>query len=424
MSALSLVFAPQLPWWLLALLAIVALLLAGIAFWRRARGAIWRAVFLALLLAFLANPILRREERAPLDDLVLLLSDHSPSQSLADRPTQLATAAKTLQERLARLPGVEVREVTLDGDHRQGSLLFSRLREAMAESDRARLGAVIALTDGQIHDAPTDPAAVAGARYDPQTNADIAAYEIAFTYCIEGRPLRGSLYPALPVLFRRGRASFVQDGHTEKLRIDGQVRPLRNRLLHDDRKSLERWLQSQARYQAYEAEKLSTRPWSDLGWADRPRYMADVNADIDEIYGHFPALQPLRERTAGYLSGGEMQMLLLGRALMARPRLLLLDEPSMGLAPRIVHELFERVAAVRAQRRMSVLLVEQNARAALRIADHGYVMENGRIVLHGSRDELESNEDIREFYLGLGGAQGRRSYRDVKHYKRRKRWLG
>jgi len=102
-------------------------------------------------------------------------------------------------------------------------------------------------------------------------DADTAAYEIAFTYCIEGRPLRGSLYPALPVLFRRGRASFVQDGHTEKLRIDGQVRPLRNRLLHDDRKSLERWLQSQARYQAYEAEKLSTRPWADLGWADRLR---------------------------------------------------------------------------------------------------------------------------------------------------------
>jgi branched-chain amino acid transport system ATP-binding protein len=150
----------------------------------------------------------------------------------------------------------------------------------------------------------------------------------------------------------------------------------------------------------------------------------EVAEDIEQVYGYFPRLKDLRERTAGYLSGGEMQMLLLGRALMARPKLLLLDEPSMGLAPRIVHELFERVAQVRAQRQMSVLLVEQNARAALRIADHGYVMENGRIVLHGSRDELERNEDIREFYLGLGGAQGRRSYREVKHYKRRKRWLG
>jgi len=102
---------------------------------------------------------------------------------------------------------------------------------------------------------------------DPST----AAYEIAFTYCIDGLPLRGSLYPSLPVLFRRGRASFMQDGHTEKLRIDGPVVRLRNRLLHDDRKTLERWLQSQVRYQAYEAEKLTMRPWSELGWADRLR---------------------------------------------------------------------------------------------------------------------------------------------------------
>jgi glycosyltransferase involved in cell wall biosynthesis len=101
--------------------------------------------------------------------------------------------------------------------------------------------------------------------------ATTAAYEIAFTYCIDGRPLRASLYPALPVLFRRGKARFVQDGHTEKLRIDGTVEPMRNRLLHDDRKSLERWLQSQSRYQAQEAEKLSTRPWSALSWPDRLR---------------------------------------------------------------------------------------------------------------------------------------------------------
>jgi glycosyltransferase involved in cell wall biosynthesis len=102
-------------------------------------------------------------------------------------------------------------------------------------------------------------------------DAATAAYQIAFTYCIGGRPLRASLYPALPLLFRRGRAEFVQDGHTEKLRIDGPVLPLKNRLLHDDRKSLERWLQSQARYQAAEAEKLTSRDWSDLGWADRLR---------------------------------------------------------------------------------------------------------------------------------------------------------
>lgn len=102
-------------------------------------------------------------------------------------------------------------------------------------------------------------------------DAATAAYEIAFTYCIDGRPLRASLYPALPVLFRRGRARFEQDGHTEKLRIDGPVVKLANRLLHDDRKSLERWLQSQSRYQAQEAEKLTTRPWSSLGWPDRVR---------------------------------------------------------------------------------------------------------------------------------------------------------
>jgi branched-chain amino acid transport system ATP-binding protein len=147
---------------------------------------------------------------------------------------------------------------------------------------------------------------------------------------------------------------------------------------------------------------------------------AEVAEDMESVYGYFPALTPLRHRTAGFLSGGEMQMLLVGRALMARPRLLLFDEPSMGLAPRIVHDLFERIEQINKQRGTSVLLVEQNARAALRISDYGYVMESGRVVLHGRREELESNEDIREFYLGLGG---RRSYRDVKHYKRRKRWL-
>ncbi|MEY4712014.1 MAG: hypothetical protein RIS88_1464 [Pseudomonadota bacterium] len=151
---------------------------------------------------------------------------------------------------------------------------------------------------------------------------------------------------------------------------------------------------------------------------------AQIAADLEEVYGYFPHLKGLRERTAGFLSGGEMQMMLVGRALMARPSLLLLDEPSMGLAPMIVQELFERIAQVRIRRAMSVLLVEQNARAALRIADYGYVIENGRVVLHGAAKDLSNNEDIREFYLGLGGSEGRRSYREVKHYKRRKRWLG
>ncbi len=149
-----------------------------------------------------------------------------------------------------------------------------------------------------------------------------------------------------------------------------------------------------------------------------------VRADMERVYGYFPLLAGLRARTAGFLSGGEMQMLLLGRALLARPRLLLLDEPSIGLAPMLVREIFERVGAIRDEQGFAVLLVEQNAGAALRIADYGYVLENGRIVLRGTRAELEANEDIREFYLGLTVSEGRRSFRDVKHYKRRKRWLG
>ena len=160
MSAFSLVFAPHLPWWTLALLAAVATIAVGLAAWSRARGAVWRAVFLALLLAFLANPILRREERAPVSDLVLLVRDRSPSQGLAERSAQTEAAAAELRERLARLPAVDVREVEVDGAGREGTRLFTRLREAVSVSDRGRLGAVIALTDGQVHDAPDDPAAL------------------------------------------------------------------------------------------------------------------------------------------------------------------------------------------------------------------------------------------------------------------------
>ena len=157
MSATSLVFAPHLPWWAIALLALPATALVALAFWRRARGAAWRALFLALLLLFLANPILRREDRAPLDDLVVMVSDRSPSQGLGDRPRQTAEAEAALRERIERMPGIELRELRLDGESRQGSRLFTRLQEGLAESDRSRLGAVIALTDGQAHDAPADP---------------------------------------------------------------------------------------------------------------------------------------------------------------------------------------------------------------------------------------------------------------------------
>ena len=145
--------------------------------------------------------------------------------------------------------------------------------------------------------------------------------------------------------------------------------------------------------------------------------------DLDLVYTYFPRLKDRRGQTAGYLSGGEQQMLAIGRALMARPRLLMLDEPSLGLAPLLVEEIFGIVRRLNQDLDTTVLLVEQNARRALEIADHGYIMEQGRIVLEGSADELAENPDVKEFYLGLGEGGGRKSYRDVKHYRRRKRWL-
>ena len=145
--------------------------------------------------------------------------------------------------------------------------------------------------------------------------------------------------------------------------------------------------------------------------------------DLDVVYSYFPRLRDLRGHTAGYLSGGEQQMLAIGRALMARPRLLMLDEPSLGLAPRLVADIFEIVKRLNSELHTTVLLVEQNARLALTIADRGYIMEQGRIVLEGPARQLADNPDVKEFYLGLGEGGGRRSYRDVKHYKRRKRWL-
>ncbi|MBZ0305618.1 MAG: ABC transporter ATP-binding protein [Anaerolineae bacterium] len=146
--------------------------------------------------------------------------------------------------------------------------------------------------------------------------------------------------------------------------------------------------------------------------------------DIERVYNYFPKLRDMRKRTSGYLSGGEQQMLVIGRALMSHPKLMMLDEPSLGLAPMLVEEIFEIVGEIRKQDHISVLLVEQNAHAALGLADYGYVMENGRIVMDGPADALANNEDIKEFYLGLSQIGERKSYREVKHYKRRKRWLG
>jgi branched-chain amino acid transport system ATP-binding protein len=148
-----------------------------------------------------------------------------------------------------------------------------------------------------------------------------------------------------------------------------------------------------------------------------------VRDGIERVYVYFPRLKERRHVQAGYLSGGEQQMLVIGRALMAAPRVMLLDEPSLGLAPMLVEEIFSIVGRLNQEQRLTVLLVEQNAAMALTIAEHGYVMESGRIVLEGSAESLRHNADIREFYLGLTDVGARRSYRDVKHYKRRKRWL-
>jgi branched-chain amino acid transport system ATP-binding protein len=149
---------------------------------------------------------------------------------------------------------------------------------------------------------------------------------------------------------------------------------------------------------------------------------AAVRADLDMVYGYFPRLKERRKAQAGYTSGGEQQMCVLGRALMSRPRMILLDEPSMGLAPQLVGEIFEIVRELNENEGVTFLIAEQNTNMALRYARYGYVLENGRVVLDGEADKLRENEDIKEFYLGLS-ASGRRSYRDVKHYKRRKRWL-
>ena len=147
-----------------------------------------------------------------------------------------------------------------------------------------------------------------------------------------------------------------------------------------------------------------------------------LQQDLDMVYGYFPRLAERRHAKAGYVSGGEQQMMVIGRALMARPKLILLDEPSMGLAPQLVSEIFDIVARLNREEGVSFLLAEQNATVALRVADYGYVLENGRVVLDGDAETLRTNEDVKEFYLGLSTA-GRRSYRDVKHYRRRKRWL-
>jgi branched-chain amino acid transport system ATP-binding protein len=148
-----------------------------------------------------------------------------------------------------------------------------------------------------------------------------------------------------------------------------------------------------------------------------------LSHEINLIYEYFPRLKERRHQTAGYLSGGEQQMLAIGRALMAKPKLVMLDEPSLGLAPLLVMEIFHIIKRINEEQKTTILLVEQNANLTLGIADYAYIMENGRIVLEGNPADLRQNADVREFYLGLTEVGVRKSYRNVKHYKRRKRWL-
>ncbi len=154
----------------------------------------------------------------------------------------------------------------------------------------------------------------------------------------------------------------------------------------------------------------------------RPR--SSFAPNLEKVYAYFPRLKERRKQLAGYMSGGEQQMLAIGRAIMAEPRLLLLDEPSLGLAPLLVEEIFDIIRRFNQSEGVTVLLVEQNARAALSVAEHGYIMENGRVVMEGPSKDLLNNPDVQEFYLGLSQGGEKKNYRSVKHYRRRKRWLG
>lgn len=149
---------------------------------------------------------------------------------------------------------------------------------------------------------------------------------------------------------------------------------------------------------------------------------AEVKIELEKIYAYFPRLKTRRKSLAGYTSGGEQQMCAIGRAMMAKPSMILLDEPSMGLAPQIVEEIFEIVKDLNSKEKVSFLLAEQNTMVALRYADFGYILENGRVVMEGQASDLATNEDVKEFYLGVSG-EGRTSFRDMKFYRRRKRWL-
>ncbi len=157
--------------------------------------------------------------------------------------------------------------------------------------------------------------------------------------------------------------------------------------------------------------------------AHMKKYGRSIKDGLEMVYHYFPRLREKRNETAGFISGGEQQMTVVGRALMTNPKLILLDEPSMGLAPLLIHEIFNIISKLNQEEKISILLVEQNAKLALKVAPHAYVMENGRIVMDDSSEKLLQNPDIKDFYLGLTDVGGRKSFRNVKHYKRRKRWI-
>lgn len=171
-------------------------------------------------------------------------------------------------------------------------------------------------------------------------------------------------------------------------------------------------------------EQLTVEENLVVGAYSRKERSSGIRKDLDKVYAYFPNLLHMRSRTSGYISGGERQMLVMGRALMGRPKMMLLDEPSLGLSPILVRDIFKIIKLINSEEGISILLVEQNARIALRVSDYGYVMENGRIALDAPSEKLQDNEDVKEFYLGLGQKGNRKSFRDVKHYRRRKRWLG
>ncbi len=170
-------------------------------------------------------------------------------------------------------------------------------------------------------------------------------------------------------------------------------------------------------------EHLTVEQNLKVGAHMRKKHGRTVKEGLEMVYHYFPRLWEKRTETAGFISGGEQQMTVVGRALMTSPNLILLDEPSMGLAPLLIHEIFNIITKLNEEEKISILLVEQNAKLALSVAPYAYVMENGRIVMDDTSEKLRENPDIKDFYLGLTDHGGRKSFRDVKHYKRRKRWL-